>query len=201
MIFRFLQIAFLGILLASCTSQPSDEGVTELPSEAILTLTPNNHEFPLTRRTTNSEATFTLQNSGEFIVSGIQFTNMSSPFTFVNQSSDPSLCGSTLEKNSSCQFVVRFSPTQPEVYSENFTLTYFDGTQTQSLNLAVDANSFLEANPPTNLTLVNPVSSPSAIQTPTIRVSGGDTANGIPCLLYTSPSPRDRQKSRMPSSA
>ena len=26
-------------------------------------------------------------------------------------------------------------------------------------------------------------------------------AKGIPCLLYTSPSPRDRQKSRMPSSA
>ena len=25
--------------------------------------------------------------------------------------------------------------------------------------------------------------------------------NGKPCLLYTSPSPRDRQKSRMPSSA
>ena len=25
--------------------------------------------------------------------------------------------------------------------------------------------------------------------------------NGINCLLYTSPSPRDRQKSRMPSSA
>ena len=25
--------------------------------------------------------------------------------------------------------------------------------------------------------------------------------NYIPCLLYTSPSPRDRQKSRMPSSA
>ena len=26
-------------------------------------------------------------------------------------------------------------------------------------------------------------------------------ANLLPCLLYTSPSPRDRQKSRMPSSA
>ena len=26
-------------------------------------------------------------------------------------------------------------------------------------------------------------------------------ADGIDCLLYTSPSPRDRQKSRMPSSA
>ena len=28
----------------------------------------------------------------------------------------------------------------------------------------------------------------------------GDTVN-VDCLLYTSPSPRDRQKSRMPSSA
>ena len=26
-------------------------------------------------------------------------------------------------------------------------------------------------------------------------------AHNVPCLLYTSPSPRDRQKSRMPSSA
>ena len=32
-------------------------------------------------------------------------------------------------------------------------------------------------------------------------VSGGSVANSIVCLLYTSPSPRDRQKSRMPSSA
>ena len=28
-----------------------------------------------------------------------------------------------------------------------------------------------------------------------------DEAKDIACLLYTSPSPRDRQKSRMPSSA
>src|SRR5678809_928324 len=33
---------------------------------------------------------------------------------------------------------------------------------------------------------------------PTEALSGGETAR---CLLYTSPSPRDRQKSRMPSSA
>ena len=32
-------------------------------------------------------------------------------------------------------------------------------------------------------------------------VQGGYIVNHISCLLYTSPSPRDRQKSRMPSSA
>ena len=32
-------------------------------------------------------------------------------------------------------------------------------------------------------------------------VNSGGTASSNTCLLYTSPSPRDRQKSRMPSSA
>ena len=32
-----------------------------------------------------------------------------------------------------------------------------------------------------------------------IKISGSDVVDS--CLLYTSPSPRDRQKSRMPSSA
>ena len=31
--------------------------------------------------------------------------------------------------------------------------------------------------------------------------SGAGDAAGYPCLLYTSPSPRDRTRSRMPSSA
>jgi hypothetical protein len=34
-----------------------------------------------------------------------------------------------------------------------------------------------------------------------VRVEGFDVESLILCLLYTSPSPRDRQKSRMPSSA
>ena len=38
-----------------------------------------------------------------------------------------------------------------------------------------------------------------------VKDSGKDSVvrmgSDIPCLLYTSPSPRDRQKSRMPSSA
>ena len=36
---------------------------------------------------------------------------------------------------------------------------------------------------------------------PVVQESDGDTAQVMGCLLYTSPSPRDRQKSRMPSSA
>ena len=36
----------------------------------------------------------------------------------------------------------------------------------------------------------------------TVKELGGAGGAGTnPCLLYTSPSPRDRQKSRMPSSA
>ena len=35
----------------------------------------------------------------------------------------------------------------------------------------------------------------------TLKEYGYENAHADPCLLYTSPSPRDRQKSRMPSSA
>ena len=34
-----------------------------------------------------------------------------------------------------------------------------------------------------------------------LRLGVGETELALACLLYTSPSPRDRQKSRMPSSA
>ena len=34
-----------------------------------------------------------------------------------------------------------------------------------------------------------------------LRIDDTDTERSSDCLLYTSPSPRDRQKSRMPSSA
>ena len=37
--------------------------------------------------------------------------------------------------------------------------------------------------------------------TDTVYAMGCDLYNKKACLLYTSPSPRDRQKSRMPSSA
>ena len=36
---------------------------------------------------------------------------------------------------------------------------------------------------------------------PLFRYLGGPNAHVLPCLLYTSPSPRDRTRSRMPSSA
>ena len=35
----------------------------------------------------------------------------------------------------------------------------------------------------------------------TFKSTASTVGDGLACLLYTSPSPRDRQKSRMPSSA
>jgi len=40
-----------------------------------------------------------------------------------------------------------------------------------------------------------------AIGTPNVSGNGGISIDGTSCLLYTSPSPRDRTRSRMPSSA
>ena len=42
---------------------------------------------------------------------------------------------------------------------------------------------------------------PSGVKTGAESDSAKSEAQSKPCLLYTSPSPRDRQKSRMPSSA
>ena len=67
-------------------------------------------------------------------------------------------------------------------------------------------------SPPSHLVAVTPddgqdlpavsralnVAASGAVQ---ITTAGGDTVSVTVCLLYTSPSPRDRQKSRMPSSA
>ena len=39
------------------------------------------------------------------------------------------------------------------------------------------------------------------IDSKTVLQLGNSITKGLGCLLYTSPSPRDRQKSRMPSSA
>ena|SRR5674476_1135228 len=41
----------------------------------------------------------------------------------------------------------------------------------------------------------------NAYHVDSFQISGPGTIDGNGCLLYTSPSPRDRQKSRMPSSA
>ena len=52
--------------------------------------------------------------------------------------------------------------------------------------------------------LVSPVAGAHLERTPMVAITGQiqtDLIGTYTCLLYTSPSPRDRQKSRMPSSA
>ena len=46
-----------------------------------------------------------------------------------------------------------------------------------------------------------PTETPVVTAEPTAELTAEPTAEPTDCLLYTSPSPRDRQKSRMPSSA
>ena len=64
--------------------------------------------------------------------------------------------------------------------------------------------SFIKENEKTKLT--GPPRSDSRVEWQQKLIDNGYFARSIPkeyggCLLYTSPSPRDRQKSRMPSSA
>ena len=60
------------------------------------------------------------------------------------------------------------------------------------------AFSFLEADPYGG---VEPVFSTEAYVQTLFEIDFDDTISFNPCLLYTSPSPRDQRGSRMPSSA
>ena len=64
-------------------------------------------------------------------------------------------------------------------------------------------NNFLEHAPKGNFLCVSPWNFPLAIFVGQISAAllTGNNVIAKPCLLYTSPSPRDRTRSRMPSSA
>ena len=51
-----------------------------------------------------------------------------------------------------------------------------------------------------SVVIAKQVHQPTGVQTD-FTFASGYTVGYMDCLLYTSPSPRDRQKSRMPSSA
>ena len=59
------------------------------------------------------------------------------------------------------------------------------------------ARKFIDVTSIASATVVVGTGGPSQTSNDTDGTTGGDSS----CLLYTSPSPRDRQKSRMPSSA
>ena len=72
------------------------------------------------------------------------------------------------------------------------------GTVTSSGSITLGGTLNLSAAPAIGNTTANTGAFTTLAASGAVTLSGG-TANG--CLLYTSPSPRDRQKSRMPSSA
>ena len=109
---------------------------------------------------------------------------------------------------------------EPIIETKNLTHTYVDGqnqemTALQGIDLSIAPGEFVAiigTNGSGKSTLARHF---NGLLTPTsghCLVGGLDTAIeenlwpvrqtvGMVCLLYTSPSPRDRQKSRMPSSA
>ena len=74
----------------------------------------------------------------------------------------------------------------------------YNGQVSSGLIFAFDSADFFNSyrGEPT----VNTIPSPQVNSYPTFG-NGWASYNTNNCLLYTSPSPRDRQKSRMPSSA
>ena len=76
------------------------------------------------------------------------------------------------------------------------------GSPTRFGNMAAPLKYFIDGT--SSLWLSGSLSDkPAAVFTSTASLHGGQesTLLSMHCLLYTSPSPRDRQKSRMPSSA
>ena len=78
---------------------------------------------------------------------------------------------------------------------------YFNGwIKTQQQAYSALQNQMQSLYPPTAAVSDNPFTSWSKAVFEAFPV-GADATLSKDCLLYTSPSPRDRQKSRMPSSA
>ena len=79
---------------------------------------------------------------------------------------------------------------EPILRLEGVSKYFGEFTALDNINLEIDEGEFL--------TIVGPSGSG---KTTLIRILVGIEELSKGCLLYTSPSPRDRQKSRMPSSA
>ena len=81
-----------------------------------------------------------------------------------------------------------------------------DKVATFSLPWVIEANGFPYSEPGTPIVLCDYVGTPHLIVqlTDVCETTFGDIGyaeSSLDCLLYTSPSPRDRTRSRMPSSA
>ena len=72
--------------------------------------------------------------------------------------------------------------------------------KTKQVNILVCDSCFDPDQPQLQLGMY-PVDDPQAVRNPRRDTTYVTAGPNVACLLYTSPSPRDRQKSRMPSSA
>ncbi|MGE4131026.1 MAG: choice-of-anchor D domain-containing protein [Bdellovibrionales bacterium] len=76
-----------------------------------------------------AEHTFKLRNTGEATATGISALNLAQPFMFKGGlfPGTGGNCSDTLAKGASCNIVVRFAPSSPEVSNANLRINYFNG--------------------------------------------------------------------------
>lgn len=83
--------------------------------------------------------TFTITNTGSFEATEItDLGGLAAPFTYLTSGVYPGTggtCTDVLDAGDTCTIIVRFSPTLPETATDTIELSYFDGENTQSLEL------------------------------------------------------------------
>ena len=143
------------------------------------------------RQTLRSSTESSMQELGSLTTSNIQTWLESRIHLLQSMSQQVSADGSAL---SSLKRVIDLP-----AYTGNFQLSYFGGTDGVMFSVPA-GNRAADYDPRARGWYKAANSAQQTIVTePYIAASSGKLV--ITCLLYTSPSPRDRQKSRMPSSA
>ncbi|MEO5669011.1 MAG: choice-of-anchor D domain-containing protein, partial [Bdellovibrionota bacterium] len=103
----------------------------------VITDTPL-YTFGTTYTGATTNRTFTITNTGSYNATVItDLGGLSLPFLYAGGSypGTAGTCAATLASSASCTIVVQFAPTLPQTDTDTIELSYYDGEQTQTLNL------------------------------------------------------------------
>ena len=154
-------------------------------SIAVGSSSPNNYTISFAATTTTTISSVIVTTNGA----------QNQDFGLVSQT-----CVGTLFPTNSCNVTVNFSPKQVGLRTGAISLINGSGVAVNRVFLhGIGLGPQLVFSPVTATATTSIGLSPSTFKTSTAVYDGN--GNLYFCLLYTSPSPRDRTRSRMPSSA